>query len=1759
MGLTAAGGRFRNFESVQDVSADASVLGGTEDANTIGGGSGDDTLMGRGGNDLLVGGADNDVLIGGAGADSIEGGSGLDTADYSGAATSVFIDLDFGGVGHGFRGEAQGDTFSSVENITGSDFDDIIIGNNAGNTLSGGDGGDRLQSQNGGDLLLGGDGDDLLNRGSAVTLGGNITNVYDGGEGFDVVAVDVFDRFTQTGSTTGTATFTYRTGTQPFDDVSTEDRNVTIDYRYVRSAHVELALDETGSGDIRYVEDDASDRLFATGLSGTARYSSRNEPTIIPLPPFVIPDLTFDVRSSSYDYNITAKRYASIIDDGISFSRVSSNDYNDVNGSGRVTDIGSPPDVRGGEFATEQVMNVEGLIGSNGNDRLSGNSQDNAFFGNGGSDLLRGGGGDDRLGFGEAHPLTDVFSFPGSNGSSAPDVDSRIFLDLEDRLARMNPEGIEAEIPGVFPQNDWTPVGKIQINASGATQDIGSFLWGQEGDDTLDMRFDRGISFFPDLSTNHAEVDLNIASGSAPINFFTGEQIQYGRAEWYDAAGDRQSFATTFGVENVIGSTQADSITGDRNDNSIEGGDGADILDGDAGYDTASWSLANEGVVLNFRADGGAFVLDNARETITGAGDATGDHVTGFERFVASDHADVAILEGAASTVTSEFPVTFDYITTSGPAFVTLAATETITYDSLDADSLDIGTTLEMGAGDDEVIIEGLGAHDVTLGDGDDTALLRNIGHTIAGGAGDDEITVLAHDQISLRDVAAQDRVTTVDGGADEDTVVFSGGDYLALEITDTGVTVTERVVPPFSQTQFQYVDPQFGVRFENLTDEPAYIAERAAANAVATYELTDVEFVEIDGQRIRIDNPDPVVDADKTITMTEDAIDPYDLGLRIPQTDVDTGATFEIIDVPRAALLQTPSGVVLVAGDTVPADDMAALRIVPLQGFDPRDETLTYLRTGDASEDALSRQLPDTVRGVALDITSHLVEQTVEIATPVAPGPTVALVRLNLGLDVGDLPLAETLDYAEVGAVADMPTGDFTFEMLFRSFGELDPDGPDQVFASYATGGNDNAFLLYGYKDGRGLEVSFNGRRLETGIRVDSLFDREMHRISVRVDPEADVIEVLIDGVLQFSRVSSISGGLEANGTLIIGQEQDSPGGGFNANQTLSGEIGDIRIWSSLRTDAEIQANAFRELADPSDEPDLAANFRADTSNQGVMVNAVGTDHLAIRNAPDVIDAVLPGLPNVTVIGTVRVNVPSVNDEAIQVGGFAMPTGPMTIETIIQFHDDFEVNDGRQHFISYAVDDNASNNNSFNELLVFADQNAANPVLGLVVNNSQTILTDVPSTALMDGDAHRFSLVFDPVADLIEIYIDGQQVYSHTHVIAPIATGGYLNFGQDQDGLGTGFQDKQQAEAAYGDIRIWSEALDGATIAANAFAPLADPASEATLVANWQVDTSDIATVPDVLGGTALTQVATPHFSAAVFPNAVEDEAPTEPEVTTITQVVDQQGDPVTIRVESVPANGTVFYIGPDPTADASDLGFIFGLEVEIPVSAGDVLTPEQLESLFFRAHENFSGDPGDFSYSVTDDVSFRQLTATQATEVDNRTDGADNDGSATQVISFDITPVNDAPEIGNVLFPISPGVAFESTVRVSDADGDELLITLTTAPAFGTVVVNPDGSFTYQQNAAIDFAGAAFVEDVFEVTAIRSDQRDGQCRGQPAERQRRGEHAFGDGGRRQSARQGRTGCHQWRSRQRRPARWNRCRPVRVRHRRRVGSDRRL
>lgn len=143
--------------------ASANKLTGGLANDTMHGENGADTINGDAGDDYLTGGNGDDLITGGAGSDYIDGGAGIDTVSY--ASSSAYVHIDLANNDH-WNGDASWDSITNVENVIGSLYNDIIIGDTAANLLNGGVGNDTISGGNGNDVIVGSFGQDSLTGGS---------------------------------------------------------------------------------------------------------------------------------------------------------------------------------------------------------------------------------------------------------------------------------------------------------------------------------------------------------------------------------------------------------------------------------------------------------------------------------------------------------------------------------------------------------------------------------------------------------------------------------------------------------------------------------------------------------------------------------------------------------------------------------------------------------------------------------------------------------------------------------------------------------------------------------------------------------------------------------------------------------------------------------------------------------------------------------------------------------------------------------------------------------------------------------------------------------------------------------------------------------------------------------------------------------------------------------------------------------------------------------------------------------------------------------------------------------------------------------------------------------------------------------------------------------------------------------------------------------------------------------------------------------
>jgi hypothetical protein len=155
-------------------------------AMTIDGGPGVDGLDGSSQADLIKGGDGADFVNGHGGADEIGGGAGFDSVSFFGLG-AVRVSLD-GAANDGQGGGAEGaNVGADVENVRGTDGNDVLIGSALANELEGEGGSDTLDGGPGLDAYGLGAGDDTAHARDG--LGERIVC----GEGADTVTGDDID------------------------------------------------------------------------------------------------------------------------------------------------------------------------------------------------------------------------------------------------------------------------------------------------------------------------------------------------------------------------------------------------------------------------------------------------------------------------------------------------------------------------------------------------------------------------------------------------------------------------------------------------------------------------------------------------------------------------------------------------------------------------------------------------------------------------------------------------------------------------------------------------------------------------------------------------------------------------------------------------------------------------------------------------------------------------------------------------------------------------------------------------------------------------------------------------------------------------------------------------------------------------------------------------------------------------------------------------------------------------------------------------------------------------------------------------------------------------------------------------------------------------------------------------------------------------------------------------------------------------------
>jgi Ca2+-binding RTX toxin-like protein len=776
----------------------ADTLVGGDGADTLNGGAGGDDLVGNGGADVLNGGSGADQLTGGPGIDYVDGGSegdtiyeddvagdtaiggtgpGTDTLSYLGTAGPVTVVL----------GATGTDTASQFEHVIGSNGADDLTGDTGDQQIDGGPGNDVVRGGGGTDVLNG-DGDDDTIHGDAGT-----GDTLDGGSGTDVLsyagetaAVTVV--LGAAGGTDSATNFENVIGGDGDDDLTGDIGSNQIDggpgADVLHGGGGTDTLNGDAGSDTISGDDVPGDTLSGGGGAGTdvLSYAGEGSAVIVNLAgggTDAVSGFEHVIGGDGAD-SLTGDADSQRIDGGPGDDQLDGRGGDDElhgdggsdtiigdatpgdtldGGSGAGTDIltyagvATPVTVNLGGGGDDDASNFEHLIGGSAGDTLTGDSGDQRIDGGPGDDEIDGGGGTDEL-HGDAG--SDTIHGDASNGDT---LDGGAGTDILTYAAVATPVTVNLGGGGDDAVSNFEHViggdGDDTLNGdAGANRLDGGpgddRIFGNAGADVL-----HGDSGDDELEGGDGADTVDGGAGSDTIieDAAAGDTVSGGTGAGTDVltyAGVATPVTVVLGAtgtdtasdfERVIGGDAGDSLTGDANDNRIDGGPGNDTIDGGAGNDVLNGDAGDDTII----------------------GDATaGDTLSG------GDGTDVLTYAAVGTPVTVNLGGGGDDSATQFEQVIGGSGDDDITGDAGQ-------NRLDGGPGDD--VLTGAGGADILNGDaGSDTASYaeRSSGVVVSlVAAGEDTLTSIENLTGSAGDdtLTGDANVNRIDGGPGSDTI----------------------------------------------------------------------------------------------------------------------------------------------------------------------------------------------------------------------------------------------------------------------------------------------------------------------------------------------------------------------------------------------------------------------------------------------------------------------------------------------------------------------------------------------------------------------------------------------------------------------------------------------------------------------------------------------------------------------------------------------------------------------------------------------------------------------------------------------------------------------------------------------------------------------------------------------------------------------------------------------------------------------------
>eukprot|EP00161_Ancyromonas_sigmoides_P023927 TRINITY_DN75_c0_g1_i10.p1 TRINITY_DN75_c0_g1~~TRINITY_DN75_c0_g1_i10.p1 ORF type:complete len:2123 (-),score=1131.21 TRINITY_DN75_c0_g1_i10:1861-8229(-) len=436
-------------------------------------------------------------------------------------------------------------------------------------------------------------------------------------------------------------------------------------------------------------------------------------------------------------------------------------------------------------------------------------------------------------------------------------------------------------------------------------------------------------------------------------------------------------------------------------------------------------------------------------------------------------------------------------------------------------------------------------------------------------------------------------------------------------------------------------------------------------------------------------------------------------------------------------------------------------------------------------------------------------------------PKPSARPKKCHLAVD------GSVASYAITNPLTNFPTSTVTVAMWVKV--NLGQDANDAVKDaarkhtpfSYATSSSDNAFLLYNIQS---MDVYINQKAYKTKV---NFADGEWRHLAVTWRASDGALRVYRDGELAFSvdgaQKNNAPGG---SGSLVLGQEQDKVGGGFDKTQAFKGDIDSVRVYSRVYSAAEIK-----------EDMKAAAKSRSVAGAAGDAASLV-VEYLFDECSKETCKDTTAASPKSRCIIKPRGKEPTLGEPsgcmltikdsdksthyAIINPFDAIPTTKITAEMWVRASDTTK----RGTPLSYA---STKHHNTF----LLYDYNA----LEIYIDGAH-VKTHVKFN---DGVWRHLAVTWDATSGALILYKDGVQAWSGTlQKGKQIHPGGSMTVGVEQDIVDGKLDDKQTFIGDIDDVRVWNRVRTAAEILRDAVtlpaAAKASPASNGLILA-WDFD----------------------------------------------------------------------------------------------------------------------------------------------------------------------------------------------------------------------------------------------------------------------------------------------------------------------------------